>query len=149
MELVQAERGVGLTFTGGGQRVCFGDTPQDVWAELGSPVGVTYKSVDTMLIHAAQGGEGGGALGEGDGTRADGQPACDYFYNYYDRGLDVLFDGQSHQVKKLVMHTNPVGHVNFNVYVKCNFMLSGRDADEVSSNPCPSLGAIGSSGERR
>jgi len=97
MEAVQAELGVGLTFRGG-RHVGFGDTPQDVWAELGAPVGVTYKQVDTMLIHAAQGGDGGeGSEGSaglaadgcgGDGTaRSEGQLARDSFYNYYGESL--------------------------------------------------------------
>jgi hypothetical protein len=44
----------------------------------------------------------------------------------------VLFDGLTHQVKKFVLHTNPVGHVNFNVYVKCRFVLKcGTDNEEV------------------
>jgi len=69
----------------------------------------------------------------GDGTaRSEGQLARDYFYNYYGLGIDVLFDGLTHQVKKFVLHTNPLGHVNFTVYVKCQFVLKcGADADEV------------------
>ena len=39
------------------------------------------------------------------------------------RGLDILFDGQTHKVKKFVLHTNVPGHPDFNVYAKCNFML--------------------------
>ena len=39
------------------------------------------------------------------------------------RGLDVLFDGQTHKVKKFVLRTNVPGHPDFNIYAKCNFVL--------------------------
>ena len=38
-------------------------------------------------------------------------------------GLDVLFDGQTHKVKKFVLRTNVPGHPDFNIYAKCNFVL--------------------------
>lgn len=69
----------------------------------------------------------------------------------------MLFDGLTHQVKKFVLHTNPVGHVNFNVYVKCQFVLKcGADADEVRdrafTQPQPitivSLASYAQGGER-
>ena len=34
---------------------------------------------------------------------------------------------QTHQVKKFVLHTNPVGHVDFNLYIKCNFVIFCRE----------------------
>ena len=67
------------------QEVNFGCTPQDVWAQLGAPGGITYKSVDTMVIHAGQ---------DLATPASSGELTRDYFYNYYDRGLDILFDGQ-------------------------------------------------------
>lgn len=98
----------------------------------------------------------------------------DYFYNYFTRGLDILFDRQAcsplswkcvvrmleyindhlfvdsfngqdiiiltlesywitvlvlqtHKIKKFVLHTNYPGHVNFNSYMKCNFIVLGSD----------------------
>ena len=39
------------------------------------------------------------------------------------RGLDILFDGQTHKVRKFVLRTNVPGHPDFNVYAKCNFVL--------------------------
>lgn len=75
----------------------------------------------------------------------------DYFYNYFSRGLDILFDGQvcffwcnsslyilcffllnlgslymssqTHKIKKFVLHTNFPGHSDFNTYIKCNFVI--------------------------
>lgn len=103
----------------------FGCTPQDVWADLGAPGGITYKNVDTMVIHAKQemctsgANSTAGAAGVGGG----GASSRDYFYNYYRLGLDVLFDGHLHEAKKFVLHTNAVGHVDFNTYLKCNFVV--------------------------
>lgn len=94
--------------------------------------------VDQMVIHSA----------------SDPRPKTticgDYFYNYFTRGLDILFDGevgnssnrvicsihmfslftilpllQTHKVKKFVLHTNYPGHADFNSYIKCNFVISG------------------------
>ncbi|EXC35396.1 hypothetical protein L484_026721 [Morus notabilis] len=55
---------------------------KDVWTELGRPCGIHQKQVDQMVIHSA----------------LDPRPRTtlcgDYFYNYFTRGLDILFDGQ-------------------------------------------------------
>uniref|UniRef100_H2YCQ7 Uncharacterized protein n=1 Tax=Ciona savignyi TaxID=51511 RepID=H2YCQ7_CIOSA len=47
----------------------------------------------------------------------------DYFYNYFTLGLDILFDGNSHTVKKFVLHSNHPGHYNFNIYYRCEFKI--------------------------
>uniref|UniRef100_A0A2P2L9S6 Uncharacterized protein n=1 Tax=Rhizophora mucronata TaxID=61149 RepID=A0A2P2L9S6_RHIMU len=52
----------------------------------------------------------------------------DYFYNYFTRGLDILFDGQTHKIKKFVLHTNYPGHADFNSYIKCNFVIQGSNS---------------------
>ncbi|XP_041021319.1 UPF0183 protein At3g51130-like isoform X2 [Juglans microcarpa x Juglans regia] len=53
----------------------------------------------------------------------------DYFYNYFTCGLDILFDGQAHKIKKFVLHTNYPGHADFNSYRKCNFIIFGSDVE--------------------
>ncbi|BDA50963.1 probable UPF0183 protein C16orf70 homolog at N-terminal half [Coccomyxa sp. Obi] len=106
-EVVEARVREGLHFRRGGQTVSFGDSPQDVWSELGPPTGTTAKGIDTMLIHMKQSSVTG----------------ADYFYNYHNRGLDILFHGKTHRVRKFVLHTNVPGHPDFNVYAKCNFLL--------------------------
>ncbi|XP_021274630.1 UPF0183 protein At3g51130 isoform X5 [Herrania umbratica] len=82
MEEVQAKLAEELFFTVGGQHIPFGASPQDVWTELGRPCGIHQKQVDQMVIHSA----------------SDPRPRTtlcgDYFYNYFTRGLDILFDGQ-------------------------------------------------------
>ncbi|KAK4346906.1 hypothetical protein RND71_033245 [Anisodus tanguticus] len=71
--------------------------------------------VDQMVIHSA----------------SDPRPRTtlcgDYFYNYFTRGLDILFDGQTHKIKKFVLHTNYPGHADFNSYMKCNFVIHCSD----------------------
>ncbi|ERN10848.1 UPF0183 protein At3g51130 [Amborella trichopoda] len=115
MEEVHAKLGEELWFTVGGQHMPFGASPQDVWTELGRPCGIHQKQVDQMVIHSAS------------DLRPRSTLCGDYFYNYFTRGLDVLFDGQSHKIKKFVLHTNFPGHVDFNSYIKCNFVIYGAD----------------------
>ena len=47
----------------------------------------------------------------------------DYFFNYIDLGLDILFDGKNHSVKKFILHCNQIGHFDFNRWNKCNFYI--------------------------
>ncbi|XP_043707922.1 PHAF1 protein At3g51130-like isoform X2 [Telopea speciosissima] len=88
---------------------------KDVWTEFGHPCGIHQKQVDQMVIHSA----------------SDLHPRTtlcgDYFYNYFTRGLDILFDGQTHKIKKFVLHTNFPGHADFNSYIKCNFVIYSSD----------------------
>ncbi|XP_028807268.1 UPF0183 protein At3g51130-like isoform X3 [Neltuma alba] len=111
MEEVHVKLGEELHFTVGGQRIPFGASPQDVWTELGRPCGIHQKQVDQMVIHSAS------------DLRPRTTLCGDYFYNYFSRGLDILFDGQSHKIKKFVLHTNYPGHADFNSYMKCNFVI--------------------------
>ncbi|KAL7192987.1 hypothetical protein ACSBR2_024739 [Camellia fascicularis] len=115
MEEVQVKIGEELRFTVGRQHIPFGASPQDVWTELGRPCGIHQKQVDQMVIHSA----------------SDPRPRTtlcgDYFYNYFTRGLDILFDGQTHKIKKFVLHTNYPGHADFNSYIKCNFAIYSSD----------------------
>ncbi|XP_031286930.1 UPF0183 protein At3g51130-like [Pistacia vera] len=122
MEEVHAKLGEGLCFTVGGQHIPFGASPQDVWTELGRPCGIHQKQVDQMVIHSA----------------SDPRPRTtlcgDYFYNYFTRGLDILFDGQTHRIRKFVLHTNYPGHADFNSYVKCNFIVLGSEFEGTDAH---------------
>ncbi|KAK9846703.1 hypothetical protein WJX84_003064 [Apatococcus fuscideae] len=102
--------GQGLSSADGMHEVHFGDAPQDVLAELGSPSGTCTKRAGALAAHT-----GPHALPNGG--------ALDYLYSYHDRGLDVLFCGCTHLVKKLVLRTNPPDHPAFNAYTKCSFRL--------------------------
>ncbi|EEC81306.1 hypothetical protein OsI_24448 [Oryza sativa Indica Group] len=130
MEEVHAKLGEELLFTIGGQHIPFGASPQDVWTELGRPCGIHQKQVDQMVIHSA----------------SDPRPRTtlcgDYFYNYFSRGIDILFDGQTHRIKKFVLHTNFPGHSDFNSYMKCNFVIYDAEAegtDQPGSIPKSSI----------
>jgi len=101
----------GINFEVSRHCINFGCSPQDVWAMLGCPSATYSKAADTMAIHSGQGG------------MPQGQPGADYFYNYFSRGMDLLFCGKTHRLKKIVLHTNPPGHSEFNIYAKCNFYL--------------------------
>ena len=82
--------------------LAFGDSTQDVLSALGSPSRVFYKTEDKMKIHLPQ------------SYRKKRQQSCDYFYNYFTLGMDILFDGRTHRVIKFVLHTNQPGEYTFN-----------------------------------
>lgn len=118
MEEVHAKLGEEVWFTVGGQHIPFGASPQDIWTDLGRPCGIHQKQVDQMVIHSA----------------SDPRPRTtlcgDYFYNYFTRGVDILFDGQTHKIKKFILHTNYPGHADFNSYMKCNFVIYSSDFEK-------------------
>lgn len=117
MEEVHAKLGEELWFTIGGQHIPFGASPQDVWTDLGRPCGIHQKQVDQMVIHSAS------------EARPRTTLCGDYFYNYFSRGIDILFNGQTHRIKKFVLHTNFPGHSDFNSYKKCNFVIYDAEAE--------------------
>eukprot|EP00850_Spirogloea_muscicola_P013501 SM000092S24469 [mRNA] locus=s92:56715:59742:+ [translate_table: standard] len=111
MEEVQVTLAEGLRFQVGGQFLGFGASPQDVWAELGRPCAIQAKQVDTMVIHSAS------------EERPQTALCGDYLYHYRTRGLDIVFHGQTHRIKKFVLHANQPGHPDFNLYIRCNFVI--------------------------
>jgi len=56
------------------------------------------------------------------GTTTAGN-ATDYFYNYFGMGIDVMIDGATHVVKKMVLHTNLPNRSDFQEYSKCSFRI--------------------------
>ena len=61
----------------------------------------------------------------------------DYFFNYTVLGMDILFDGVTHCVKKFIFHTNQVSHPDFNRWNKCNFKIIKKgnfNNDYINSN---------------
>ncbi|XP_021642173.2 PHAF1 protein At3g51130 isoform X1 [Hevea brasiliensis] len=120
MEEVHVKLGEELYFSTGGQRIPFGASQQDVWSELGHPCGFHQKQVDQMAIHSASDPRTRKILCE------------DHFYNYFTRGLDILFDGRTHKVKKFILHSNHPGHVDFNSYIKCNFVIQVNNSKHIT-----------------
>lgn len=105
--------------------VKFGDTVQDVLSEIGSPCQTFYKSEDKMLIHSSH------------VRKFTTFQHSDYFFNYITLGIDILFDGCNHTVKKFVLHTNHPSHYNFNIYYRCDFklLLPGKTSYIVPTTP--------------
>jgi len=93
------------------RNIGFGDSVQDVMSAIGAPSRVFYKSEDKMKIHSPKAHMKAASL------------KSDYFFNYFQMGLDILIDAKSNNVKKFVMHTNFPGHYNFNMYHRCEFSL--------------------------
>uniref|UniRef100_A0A0G4FZC1 Uncharacterized protein n=1 Tax=Chromera velia CCMP2878 TaxID=1169474 RepID=A0A0G4FZC1_9ALVE len=74
------------------------------------------------------GGSSGGDTSRGSmpqqGARGRGRGAADdYFFNYFSRGFDLLFDGSTHELIKVVAHTNLPCHELFTKYTRCFFSL--------------------------
>lgn len=86
---------------------------QDVVSELGQP--------SSMHIKPGRQGPAGLAAPLQPGTAGSAPGPLDYFYCFAERGIDVLFCGSSHRLKKLVLHANAPGHPDFGLYRKCNF----------------------------
>lgn len=146
------ETGASLEVKGRKNALFINATVQDVLTELGSPNEVYFKEDDKMLIHSPQTRGirvGEDATGkskvtfhtpdESLGVKAEQLPSSscfqstDYFYNYYDLGIDVLFDKSTHTVKKVILHTNIPGHAEFSIYRKCAFTLSQANCDAGES----------------
>jgi len=107
------------------RKIGFGDSVQDVMSAIGAPSRVFYKSEDKMKIHSPN------------AHRKTASLKSDYFYNYFQLGLDILMDARSNTVKKFILHTNFPGHYNFNMYHRCEFQLElrggGGDRSSCSS----------------
>uniref|UniRef100_A0A061R1P5 Upf0183 protein n=2 Tax=Tetraselmis sp. GSL018 TaxID=582737 RepID=A0A061R1P5_9CHLO len=112
----------GLSFGSEKEALMFGASPQDVWSVLGTPSSMYPRAAGGMAIQSG-------------GASARSQSSADYFYSYFSRGLDVIFCGRTHRVRKFVLHTNPPGHIEFNTYNKCNFEIPVSSHRPVESPP--------------
>ncbi|XP_023930822.1 UPF0183 protein C16orf70 homolog [Lingula anatina] len=110
------------------RRVRFGDSSEDVTSALGSPSKMFYKAEDKMRIHSPE------------AHRLVRSRSSDYFYNYVTLGVDILFDANTHKVKKFVLHTNYPGHYNFNMYSRCDFRISLSVPRDPSEQPLVAVG---------
>jgi len=109
LDIVNVQISKGLEFTKRNCKLYFGSSTQDVLTLLGPPSQVYYKQEDKLKIHSA-------------GPYA-GTSCSDYFYNYFLLGVDILFDMNTHVVKKFLLHTNFPCHYDFYRYIKCNFVI--------------------------
>ncbi|KAJ3330793.1 hypothetical protein HDU91_003497, partial [Kappamyces sp. JEL0680] len=126
-EPVLIRRSMGIEFTNRKLLLSLNSHTQDVLCDLGSPDFVYNKEKDKMDIHkSASAVRGYSSIIYGD----------DYIWNYFDLGIDVVFDGTFHVVKKIILHTNAMGHHSMMHYAKCNFTLeSDRESTGNSSAP--------------
>ncbi|KAJ9059407.1 hypothetical protein DSO57_1002405 [Entomophthora muscae] len=143
-------------------------TAQDCLADLGSPGKVFYKDDNKMDIHRVNITAKSNLNAKSSPTPSPSSspasrstyssskqshhpvtPPTDYFYNYFDLGLDVLFDGFTHCAKKIILHNNFPNHFDFNAYRKCHFEFlpsqseNTPDGDSLTSWP-PSQSGISS-----
>ncbi len=65
---------------------------------------------DRQFEKAEQRSRGGGGV-----PTPGGPPPPDYILNYFDDGVDVVINGATHTVRKVVLHTNAPGYVGFAV----------------------------------
>lgn len=107
-EAVVVRPAVGLELQG--RMLLFGSMPQDVFSDFGPPEQVCVKNVDAVRIHSVR-------------EPVSRTAGPDYYYNYFNLGLDVLFDGRTHLVKKVVLHTNAPTHERFSRYSRCFFEI--------------------------
>eukprot|EP00930_Biecheleria_cincta_P033694 TRINITY_DN23343_c0_g1_i1.p1 TRINITY_DN23343_c0_g1~~TRINITY_DN23343_c0_g1_i1.p1 ORF type:complete len:641 (-),score=107.15 TRINITY_DN23343_c0_g1_i1:32-1738(-) len=93
-----------------GRLLRFGAMPQDIFSDFGPPEQVCVKEFDAVRIHSAR-------------VPTSKTAGPDYYYNYFHLGVDVLFDGRTHLVKKVTLHANPPTHERFSRYSRCFFQL--------------------------
>ena len=87
-------------------------TCQDVLSGLGAPSKVCFKEREPIGNKVRR------QMDINSRTESD-----DYFFNYFSLGLDILFDGIDHIVRKVILRTNLISHPLFDQYDKCCFSL--------------------------
>ncbi|KZT20389.1 UPF0183-domain-containing protein [Neolentinus lepideus HHB14362 ss-1] len=96
-------------------------TAQDLLCDLGAPLRTHYKEDDRMSIHSTR--------------ETEEEEEGDYFYNYFQHGIDVLISGDTHTCKKIVMHTNIPGTPLFQRYKRCLWEIEGQPEDDEDDSP--------------
>ena len=112
----------------GQRKVLFGDTMQSVLTELGAPDSCYYRTFDNPKVFCP--------LPERM-TQLDQHKSChrtDVFFNYFNLGMDVVFDAVSMGVKKFVLHASPPEAVEFETYSRCHFRLACSHGQLAMSN---------------
>ncbi|KAG1768122.1 hypothetical protein EDD22DRAFT_257558 [Suillus occidentalis] len=98
-------------------------TAQDLTIDLGPPSRVHHKEDERMTIHSPN-----IQASEDDGS-------TDYFYNYFHHGVDFLMSGQTHVVRKIIIHSNMPGSPLFQRYKRCPWQLEGKPEDDEDDSP--------------
>ncbi|KAI6134941.1 hypothetical protein EV401DRAFT_867718 [Pisolithus croceorrhizus] len=104
--------------------ICLGETTtQDLNLDLGPPSRVFYKEDGRMAIHSPN------------PQLEEDSYSNDYFYNYFHHGIDFLISGQTHRVRKIILHSNVPGSPLFQRYKRCPWELEGRPEDDEDDTP--------------
>lgn len=98
-------------------------TAQDLTLDLGPPLRIHYKEDERMTIHSTDKGTD------------DSDAESDYFYNYFQHGLDFFISGHTHTVKKIIVHTNIPGSPLFQRYKRCSWEIEGTPEDDEDDTP--------------
>ncbi|KAF0720266.1 Aste57867_453 [Aphanomyces stellatus] len=106
---------IALSFEATKRSIRLGASPQEIVSELGPPASTFFKS---SVDPSSSSGE--------------------YFHNYPDLGLDILYSGW-HAASKIILRTNIPGHREFNSYIKCNFRLEHLKKPHVRRQTCPAV----------
>ncbi|KAL9653855.1 hypothetical protein ABK040_012916 [Willaertia magna] len=128
-EPIEVFLGKYILFKNRNKKVKFGYSTQDVLMILGPPDRVYYKRNDKLKIHAVGAGQQQQQQDVNNTIHTYELKSVgnDYFYNYFSLGIDIMFHGTLHCVQKIILHTNFPGSVDFNNYVKCNFILNVKE----------------------
>ncbi|KAG2042338.1 hypothetical protein BDR03DRAFT_889911 [Suillus americanus] len=94
-------------------------TAQDLTIDLGPPSRVHHKEDERMTIHSPN-------------LQASED---DDFYNYFHHGVDFLISGQTHVVRKIIIHSNMPGSPLFQRYKRCPWQLEGKPEDDEDDSP--------------
>nr|CCA24590.1 conserved hypothetical protein [Albugo laibachii Nc14] len=92
-----------------------GWTPQQVISSIGQPISVFRKSEDPNT-----------------GSVVVRECINDYFHNYPHLGCDVMYNSL-HNVTKIILRTNVLGHPDFGTYHKSNFQIFIHKTSESGS----------------
>ncbi|KAN0097506.1 Uncharacterized protein family UPF0183 [Tylopilus felleus] len=98
-------------------------TAQDLNIDLGTAPKVYYKEDERMAIHSPN------------PQLEDENQSTDYFYNYFSHGIDFLISGQTHLVRKIILHTNVPGSPLFQQYNRCPWEIEGKPEDDEDDSP--------------
>ncbi|KAJ3392905.1 hypothetical protein HDU92_008127 [Lobulomyces angularis] len=101
------------------------NSAQDILIKFGNPNQIFYKNEERMKIHHSNKNINNSSIDISSGE--------DYFWNYFELGVDFLFDRKHHFLKKIIFHTNFPGHPNFSRYKRCFFELKLSSANKTAS----------------
>lgn len=114
----------GLTKT-----IMFGTHVQDVITSIGLPDARFTKPATAFSSSRVPNAPGNGA-----NDLSTVLPEPDYFFNYFDLGVDILFDGSLHVAKKFILWTNLPSQPDFVRYSKCHYAIETRALSASSSS---------------